>query len=169
MKISNLFGKSTLTVLLLLTFVLLTSGFLAQTKKPSSPDIGQIAALLDKHDNAMNQKDLDAIVNLYDPGPKTVMMGTGPGEFYQGREQIKQAYTEIFKDYDKGTVEHNCYQKTGEVNGNTAWLTAMCKFSDSHDGKKREYELNVSGVVKREGAEWYFSSLHFSNLTGNCK
>jgi hypothetical protein len=42
----------------------------------------------------------------------------------------------------------------------------MCKFADSKDGKKREYELNVSGVLRRIGSKWYFQSIHFSNLTG---
>src|SRR5258707_85571 len=110
-------------------------------------NLTQIQALLDHHDNAMNQHDLNGVMEVYSPDPKTVLMGTGPGEFWHGREAIKSAYTEMFKDFDKGTSTRTCHDKTGGLKGDMAWLAAMCKFSDSHEGKKREYELNVTGVL----------------------
>ena len=125
-----------------------------------------IAALLGKHDEAMNQHNLNAILALFAPGPKTVILGTGAGERYQGSAEIKAAYTEYFKDFDKGTLTHNCYWKEGGGSGNLAWAAAQCKFSDSRGEKKREYELNVSAVVEKQGGTWYFVLLHFSNLTG---
>lgn len=33
-------------------------------------------------------------------------------------------------------------------------------------GQKREYELNVSGVLRKISGKWYFQSLHYSNVTG---
>src|SRR5258708_39173482 len=112
-------------------------------------NLTEIQALLDRHDNAMNQHDLNALMELYSPDSKTVLMGTGPGEFWQGRDAIKSAYKEMLKDFDKGTSTRDCYDKTGGLKGDMAWLAAMCKFTDSHDGKKREYELNVTGVLER--------------------
>jgi len=136
------------------------------TPSATTESVDQIAALLQQHDDAMNRQDLDGVINVFAPGPKTVAMGTGPGERWQGRDEIRGAYTEIFKDFDKGTSTHNCDWKTGQITGNTAWLAAMCKFSDSKAGKKREYELNVSGALEKQGDKWYFTMLHYSNLTG---
>ena len=130
-------------------------------------ELSQITALLQKHDEALNQHDLDGIMSVFAPSAKTVVMGTGPGERWQGKDEIKSAYTEIIKDFDKGTATHNCDWKTGEIVGASAWLASMCKFSDSKGGQKREYELNVSGVLRKIGGKWYFQSLHYSNLTGN--
>ena len=131
-----------------------------------SADLSQIVALLQAHDNALNQHDLDGVMSVFAPTENVVVLGTGPGERWTGKDAIRGAYTEIFKDFDKGTSTRDCYWKTGDIEGNTAWLASMCKFADSKDGKKREYELNVSGVLRKIGGKWYFQSLHLSNLTG---
>lgn len=131
-----------------------------------SADLSQIVALLQKHDDALNQHDLDGIMSVFAPSEKILVLGTGPGERWSGKDEIRSAYAEIIKDFDKGTSTRDCYWKTGEILGDTAWLAAMCKFADSKDGKKREYELNASGVLRRIGGKWYFQSLHLSNLTG---
>lgn len=130
-------------------------------------DLVQLVALLQQHDDALNQHDLDAVMKVFAPSANTVVLGTGPGERWQGTNEIRAAYTEIFKDFDKGTSTRNCDWKTGEVLGSTAWVASMCKFADSKGGQKREYELNVSGVLRKIGGKWYFQSLHYSNLTGN--
>ena len=125
-----------------------------------------VTALLKEHDEAMNQHNLEAVTALFAPDSKTVIIGTGPGERYQGREEIKTAYTEMFKDFDKGTLTHDCYWKEGGGNENLKWGVAMCKFADSKAGNKREYGLNVSAVLKKEGDKWQFVMMHYSNLTG---
>ncbi len=125
-----------------------------------------VAELLKKHDDAMNQQNLDGVLALFAPGPKTVVIGTGPGERYQGREEIKTAYTEFFKDFDKGTLVHECYWREGGGSATVKWGAAMCKFTDSKKGTKREYGLNVSVALEKKGNQWQFVMMHFSNLTG---
>ena len=166
MRKSTLLRSQTRWATILLLFALSMPVGLAQTKPGSVR--GEIAALLGKHDDAMNRHDMEAVLALFAPAPaKPVMLGTGPGERYQGAAEIKVAYTEFFKDFDKGSLNHNCYWKEGGSSGNLAWGAAMCKLSDSHDGKKREYELNVSAVAEKQKGNWYFVMLHYSNLTGN--
>ena len=145
---------------------LLVAVVCTDARAQKSADLSQIVALLQQHDNALNQHDLDGIMSVFAPTQNIVVLGTGPGERWSGRDEIRGAYTEIIKDFDRGTATRECYWKTGEIIENTAWVAAMCKFADSKDGKKREYELNVSGVLRRIGGKWYFQSLHFSNLTG---
>lgn len=124
-----------------------------------------VVALLQKHDEAMNQHDLEGVVALFAPSPKTVILGTGPGERYQGLEEIKTAYTHFFEAFDKDTQKRDCYWKDGGGTNKLKWGAVMCKFTDSKAGKKREYELNVSGVLEKEGDHWQFIMVHFSNLT----
>jgi ketosteroid isomerase-like protein len=126
-----------------------------------------VAEMLKKHDEALNQQNLGGLLALYAPSPKTVMLGTGPGEKFQGKEEIKTAYTEIFKDFDKGTLTHSCYWKDGGGSGTMVWGAAMCKFADAKGEKKREYELNVSMVAEKQGGKWQFVLLHYSNVVGN--
>jgi ketosteroid isomerase-like protein len=126
-----------------------------------------VAELLKKHDEALNQQNLGGLLALYAPSPKTVMLGTGPGEKFQGIEEIKTAYTEIFKDFDKGTLTHSCYWRDGGGSGTMVWGAAMCKLADAKGEKKREYELNVSMVAEKQGGKWQFVLLHYSNVVGN--
>lgn len=156
--------KFAMTVICVL--ILALSEIEGRAQKTQSADLSQIVALLQKHDNALNQHDLDGIMSVFAPTTNIVVLGTGPGERWSGKDEIRGAYSEIIKDFDKGTATRDCYWKTGEIHGDTAWVASMCKFADSKDGKKREYELNVSGVLRRISGQWYFQSLHFSNLTG---
>jgi uncharacterized protein (TIGR02246 family) len=136
------------------------------TQSPDTAKVGEIAATLQKHDKAMNEQDLDTVMSLYASEGNTVMLGTGPGENWVGKNEIRDAYSHFFQDYDKGTLTSDCFWKTGDVQGDTAWLSAMCKVGDSKKGKKREYGLNVSAVLEKQGSDWLIRSMHYSNLTG---
>ena len=154
----------------LLTLVLLAIGFSSRALfAQDNPEVGNLAALLAQHDDALGQKNLDAIMNLYADGNNTVMMGTGPGERWQGKTEIRDAYSHIIQDYDAGSSKHDCYWKTGGVNGNTAWLSAMCKMSDTVKKKPREYELNVSAVFEKVNGQWLIRQMHYSNVVSGKK
>src|SRR5262245_3491809 len=138
----------------------------AQSSKKGEA-VADITDLLKTHDTAMNKHDVNGVIQLYVKDPSTVLLGTGPGEKFQGLEEIRMAYTEIFKDFDPNTLNVNCYWQEGSVSGKVAWGAAMCKVGDSKGGKKREYELNVSAVMEKQDGRWLFKLLHFSNLTGS--
>jgi ketosteroid isomerase-like protein len=123
----------------------------------------QIMALLQRHYDALNRHDLDAVLEAFVPGDRTVLMGTGPGQRWQGTEQIKAAYSTLFKDFDEGTLSRQCYWKSGGISGEIGWVAASCRFSDSKQGKLREYDANITGVLEKLQGRWYFASLHVSN------
>ena len=137
----------------------------ATQNKPNPQLVEEVKTTLAKHDKALNDKNLDAVMSTFSTNPQTVLLGTGEGERFVGDQAIKEAYTEIFKDYDPGTLISNCDWKTGETDaaGTTAWLAATCKLQDSMKGKKRDYVLNVSGALEKQGADWRFVMLHMSN------
>ncbi len=127
--------------------------------------IAEVVNLLTLHDQALNQHNLNAVIDLFAPGDETVVIGTGLDERYLGKSGIMEAYSHFFQDFDKGTLAHDCYWKTGGTRGDLGWLTAMCKMSDSLAGRRRDYGLNVSAVLERMEDKWLIRSLHFSNLT----
>jgi uncharacterized protein (TIGR02246 family) len=134
-----------------------------------NPEVASLMALLSQHDDALNNKNLDTLMNLYADGDNTVMMGTGPGERWEGKTAIRSAYEQITKDYDKGSLTHSCYWKDGGVNGNMAWLAAMCKMADTSGKRKREYELNVSSVFEKINGQWLVRAMHYSNVVSGKK
>jgi ketosteroid isomerase-like protein len=138
----------------------------ATTPTKADPKVVEdVKGMLAKHDKALNDKDLDAVMATFAVDPRTVVLGTGQGERFVGTDAIKQAYTEIFKDYDKGTLETSCDWKTGgaDDSGKMAWLAATCQAKDSMKGVKREYVLNVSAAVVKQDSGWRFILLHMSN------
>lgn len=137
----------------------------AATADPNA--VENAKAVLQKHDKALNDKNLDALMSTFSSDPKTVMLGTGEGERYLGQQTIREAYTEITKDYDAGTLVTNCDWKTGGMDdaGTTAWVAATCSCEDSLKGVKRKYVLNVSGALEKKGNDWRFVMLHMSNVT----
>jgi uncharacterized protein (TIGR02246 family) len=140
----------------------------APTPTAAAPDarvVDEIKAVLEKHDKALGEKNLDAVLETFAPAPNTVVLGTGPGERWGGAQEIKVAYTEIFKDYDPGTMKVDCEWKTGNSDGTMAWLAATCVAKDSLKGKAREYPLNVSAAMVKQDGRWRFTMLHMSNPT----
>ena len=139
----------------------------ARAQAANDKAVSDLQALLGKHDQAFKQQDAAAVMGVYAPGANTVLMGTGPGERWVGKDEIQFAYTQMFKDFDKGMFAATCYWRAGGVNGNMAWLATMCKISDSLKNKPREYELNVTAVAEKVAGKWLFRSVHFSNLTAS--
>lgn len=130
--------------------------------------VEEIRATLVAHDKALNDQSVDGVMATFSTDPKVVLLGTGEGERFVGTEAIRSAYTEIVKDYDKGTFVPNCEWKEGgkDEAGTMAWLAATCNASDMKNNVKREYVLNVSGAVVKESGGWRFIMLHMSNATG---
>ena len=130
--------------------------------------VEEVKGMLATHDKALNDQNLDAVMSTFSADPKVVVLGTGEGERFVGTEAIRNAYAEIFKDYEKGTLVTNCDWKTGDMDasGTLAWAAATCKASDSMKGVKRDYVLNVSSALVKQDAGWRFIMLHMSNATG---
>src|SRR5688500_11592464 len=137
----------------------------ATQNKPDPKLVEEVKAMLAKHDKALNDKNIEAVMSTFSTNPNTVLLGTGEGERFIGPQSIKEAYTEIFKDYEPGTLISNCDWKTGETDaaGTTAWLAATCKLQDSMTNKKLDYVLNASGALEKQSGDWHFVMLNMSN------
>lgn len=138
----------------------------AGTSSAAKPNVEEIRAVLAAHDKALNDKNLDAVMNTFSTDGNAVMLGTGAQERWMGPQEIRAAYTEIFKDYDPGTLQTDCsgWKTSGaDEAGQMAWIAATCYAQDSLQGKKRDYTLNVSGTVAKQNGQWRFVVLHMSN------
>jgi ketosteroid isomerase-like protein len=127
--------------------------------------VDEIKEVLAQHDKALSEKNLDSLMQTFSSDPNTAVLGTGAEEKWVGQQEIRSAYTEIFKDYDPNTLQSTCDWKTGgsDDDGMMAWLAAICSCKDSLQGKTREYKLNVSAALKKQDGKWRFAMLHMSN------
>jgi uncharacterized protein (TIGR02246 family) len=125
----------------------------------------EVKALLDAHDKAFTAHDLDGVLANYVTGSRTVVMGTGPGELWVGKEEIAQAYKRFFQDFDPGKQDFKYAWVKGGTRGGVAWLTAMGEIEVVKGGEKKAAAMNVSAVFVKQKKTWRFINMHFSTVT----
>jgi uncharacterized protein (TIGR02246 family) len=137
----------------------------AEEAGEQNPEVAKIRALLKSHDEAMTNHDLDGVMKCLTE--KAALMGTGPGEFWVGPEEIKIAYEHFFETFDKG-AQHFQYQfNIGGVGTDMGWLMASGNVTAKKDGKEFTFPLNISLTVAKKSEEWRIAAMHFSTLTGD--
>ncbi len=136
----------------------------AQAEEATNPEMLKVQALMTAHDDATTNHDLDGVLKCL--ADNAAVMGTGPGEMWSGPEEIKTAYTNFFKGYDKGEQDFEYHFKVGDLSPDMGWLMVSGNVTGKKDGKEFSYPLNVSVTVAKSGDEWKIASMHFSTLTG---
>lgn len=119
----------------------------------------------DQH-KALDAHDIAGVMATFAETDDIMLMGTGPGEHWVGRAEIKDAYTHFMENFDPHTQEVKCGEGAGTSQGNVAWLTGVCDFTDKKGEESRQYILNISAVLVEQGDAWRFHTMHFSHLTG---
>lgn len=127
---------------------------------------GAVRQVFQAHDRALGAHDIDGLMALYADNEELVLLGTGPGERWLGREAIRNAYLQFMSDFDPGTTDNHCTWSSIGERGDTAWLAAMCRITDYLANVQREFALNISAVLVRDGDDWRLQTMHFSNLAG---
>ena len=166
-------NKQNLLLASVLGCVLATPVWAAESPKPEkaseAPKVQaseELRAVVRQHHDALNKQDLKALMALYADSPNVALMGTGAGEFWKGKAAIEDAYKHFFETFKAGSLKHNCPDVSGSEDGNSAWLMVSCMMQDSDpSGKPREFELNVSAVLKKEKDGWRVQALHTSNVS----
>lgn len=122
----------------------------------------------DQH-KAFDSHDLDGVMATFADSDDIMVMGTGPGEHYIGKGEIREAYSQFMQGFDPRTMETECQDGHGSRQGDVLWLTAVCDFSDRKGEAERRYSVNLSAVLVKADDAWRFHSMHFSHLTAAAK
>ena len=151
-------GKVRLFLILVVVFVLSAAPCLAAGA--DSGAVAEIDRMLKSYSEAFSNKDVDAVLGFY--APDAILMGTGPGERYDGREGIREAYLQFVGSFEKRTTE-TTWAKTW-VKGDVAWTMSMSQFTTYKKNVKNEFAINTSVVLEKRNGKWVFVTHHFSNL-----
>jgi len=125
-----------------------------------------VKALWQDQHKALDAHDLDGVMATFADSDDIMLMGTGPGEHWVGKDEVKDAYTHFMENFDANTMEVQCGEGAGTSRGDVLWLTGVCQFSDKQKDQTRQYVMNVSAVVVKQGDAWRFHTMHFSHLIG---
>ena len=144
---------------------LIVTPFAVMAEEPAPEVDSAIMEMIAMHDKALSEHNLDGVMSTYSKTHPIILMGTGPGERWTGEEEIADAYSHFFMDFDQGTLSTECTWHSISVQGDLAWIMAMCNFTDYMKNVKREYAVNISAVLEKTDNSWYFATFHYSNLT----
>ena len=128
--------------------------------------IDSVRALWQEQHKALDAHDIGGVLGTYTDKDDIMLMGTGPGEHWVGKAEIKDAYAQFMKGFDAHTMEVECSDGAGSTQGDVAWFTGVCSFTDRKAEQPRAFAANISAVVLRQGDAWRFHTMHFSHLTG---
>jgi uncharacterized protein (TIGR02246 family) len=137
----------------------------AEEAAEANPEVAKIRALLKAHDDAMTSHDFSGVMKCLTDN--AAIMGTGPGEFWVGPEEIKIAYEHFFETFDKGAQDFEYQFRIGGVGTDMGWLMASGNVVAKKDGKDFTFPLNISLTVAKKSDEWRIAAMHFSTLTGD--
>jgi uncharacterized protein (TIGR02246 family) len=137
----------------------------AEEAAEANPEVAKIRALLKAHDEAMTNHDLSGVMKCLTEN--AAIMGTGPGEFWVGPEEIKIAYEHFFETFDKGAQDFEYQFRVGGAGTDMGWLMASGNVTGKKDGKEFAFPLNISLTVAKKSDEWRIAAMHFSTLTGD--
>lgn len=128
--------------------------------------IDAVKTLWQTQHKALDAHDIDAVLATYSDADDIMLMGTGPGEHWVGRDEVADAYRRFTEGFDANTMQVDCADGAASTMGDVLWLTAVCSFSDSQGDTPRRFVANLSAVVVEQGDDWRFHTMHFSHLTG---
>jgi uncharacterized protein (TIGR02246 family) len=115
---------------------------------------------------ALDAHDIEGVMATFANSDDIMLMGTGPGEHWVGREEIKDAYAHFMENFDAHSMEVQCGEGAGTSRGDVVWLTGVCQFSDQQGDQTRQYQMNLSAVLVKQGDHLRFHTAHFSQLMG---
>ncbi|MEA3273938.1 MAG: SgcJ/EcaC family oxidoreductase [Pseudomonadota bacterium] len=140
----------------------------AEVGQPTSEAVkAAVRALWQDQHKALDAHDVDGVLATFADSDDIMLMGTGPGEHWVGKAEVKNAYAHFMENFDAHTMEVKCGEGAGSTRGDVLWLTAVCHFSDKQKDQTRQFVTNLSAVLLKQGDAWRFHTMHFSQLTGS--
>ena len=156
--------KLALSIGLLTLVVLLLASGVSQARQTDPKAEAGLKKLMESYQAAVEKQDLVAIMKCFADGPDTVVMGTGPGELYVGKESIEKAHRAFFSNYVKETGQDYLDEKRGKRECGLA-----CRHQPNYPNpkeRKNAFDMNWSAFLEKQEDEWKIVAFHFSHLTG---
>jgi SnoaL-like domain len=92
----------------------------ADAEERANPELDQVRALLQAHDEAFTNQDLDGVMACF--REHAAIMGSGPGEIWSGPDEIKVAYQHFFDGFDKGEQKFEYQFRIGGLGSEMGWI-----------------------------------------------
>jgi len=134
-----------------------------ETTEAEDPELEPIRALLKAYDTAFTNHDLNGVMAAF--SDKGAIMGSGPGEVWSGKDEIKAAHQKLFEGFDARQQSFDYEFNLGQVMSDAAWMMTSGNVSGSKGGQEFTFPINISVFATKQGDKWLIAAMHFSTLT----
>jgi uncharacterized protein (TIGR02246 family) len=134
-----------------------------ETTEAEDPELEPIRALLKAYDTAFTNHDLNGVMATL--SDKAAIMGSGPGEVWSGKDEIKAAHQKLFEGFDARQQSFDYEFNLGQVMSDAAWMLTSGNVSGSKGGQEFTFPVNISLTATKQGDKWLIAAMHFSTLT----
>jgi uncharacterized protein (TIGR02246 family) len=128
----------------------------------NAASVDALKAVLDSYQKAFSAHDMAGVLRHF--SPDAVVLGTGPGEIWGGKDEITTAHQNFFSLFEPGKHTHDVQFRDGHVLGDMAWLASMSSVSFTKGANTIQFGLNLSAVFEKVGSAWLVRVLHMSNV-----
>jgi ketosteroid isomerase-like protein len=144
--------------------VLALLGTSAQSPAGSTDDVSQLRLLESNFAAAMNDKDLDAVMAVYECGTSLFVFDVvGPPSVHFGWHEYREAFKHMFAAID-GPLRLTMSDLDIEVARDMAYGRSLQRVSGVHakDRKPFDYTVRVTDVYRKIGGKWLIVQEHLS-------
>ena len=143
-------------VLALLTFV----SVFAFATEPMTQIEKEVKDWLNAYAKAYEKKDLNALMSMISPDPKTIFLDTGPEGHHVGPDAIKNAYQAEFGQIQSVIMDYKWLSAGSK--GDVAWFATGLIAKVDLGKEKLQVPGRWSGVLEKHGGKWVIVLSHFS-------
>jgi ketosteroid isomerase-like protein len=122
--------------------------------------VTEIHSVLDRFREGYGNKNIDALLSLFDSDPNVLVIGTGEDEKRSGLAEIKIQFERDFCQSDQLTVEFKNVSVSQQQS--VCWIAADTHVYFNAEGRAMHVSLRFTAVLTRHDDEWRFVQTHFS-------
>jgi len=120
----------------------------------------EIQSVLDKFCEGYANKDIDALLDLFDSDPDVLVIGTGEDEKRTGLDEIKIQFERDFCQSERLTVDFE--NVTISQQDSVCWVAGDTNVYFTTEAKAMHVFLRFTAVLTQRDGKWLFVQTHFS-------
>jgi len=122
--------------------------------------VAEIQAVLDKFCTGYGNKDIDALLNLFDSDPDVLVIGTGEDEKRTGLEEIRIQFERDFCQSERLTVDFENVAISQQ--DSVCWIAGDTNVYFTAEERAMHVLLRFTAVLIHHDGKWLFVQTHFS-------
>jgi ketosteroid isomerase-like protein len=128
--------------------------------KADSTTEAAVLAALKKWLETYASRDLEALMGLFKPDPKTIVIGTGADEKRVGLNEIRSQFERDYDQCEAISTELGWYSIS--TSDSVAWIAGEITFKVKASGQEIGLPTRITTVLELQAGQWLIALWHVS-------